>query len=79
MRSVAQRSEDGRQHVQSLIQLCVGSDERHEEPNLSLNHLERAAIREALNRAGGNRRKAAEFLDISERTLYRKIKEFGLS
>jgi DNA-binding NtrC family response regulator len=56
----------------------VGAEPPREEANLSLNHLERAAIREALNRAGGNRRKAAEFLDISERTLYRKIKEFGL-
>jgi DNA-binding NtrC family response regulator len=27
---------------------------------------------------GGNRRKAAEVLEIGERTLYRKIKKFGL-
>ncbi len=47
--------------------------------SLSLNHLERSAIREALNRAGGNRRRAADSLGISERTLYRKIKEYGLA
>jgi DNA-binding NtrC family response regulator len=47
--------------------------------SLSLNQLERAAIREALNRSGGNRRRAADYLGISERTLYRKIKEFGLA
>ncbi len=47
--------------------------------SLSLNQLERAAVREALNRSAGNRRKAADYLGISERTLYRKIKEYGLA
>jgi DNA-binding NtrC family response regulator len=46
--------------------------------DLSLAQIERSAIREALNRHTGNRRKAAEALGISERTLYRKIKEYGL-
>jgi len=35
-------------------------------------------VREAIARAGGNRKKAAAALGISERTLYRKIKEYGL-
>lgn len=39
---------------------------------------EREAIREALARNGGHRRAAAEELKISQRTLYRKIKEYGL-
>jgi DNA-binding NtrC family response regulator len=39
---------------------------------------EREAVRRALAEAGGNRRRAAEILEIGERTLYRKIKEFGL-
>ncbi len=39
---------------------------------------ERSLIETALRQAGGNRRKAADRLGISERTLYRKIKLYGL-
>jgi DNA-binding NtrC family response regulator len=46
--------------------------------NASLAQIERAAIKEALAGCSGNRRKTAETLGISERTLYRKIKEYGL-
>jgi transcriptional regulator with PAS, ATPase and Fis domain len=52
--------------------------EEDEEGELSLAQIERTAIREALNRHTGNRRLAADTLGISERTLYRKIKEYGL-
>jgi DNA-binding NtrC family response regulator len=48
-------------------------------PSLSLQQIERTAVKEALNRSGGNRRRAADILGISERTLYRKIKEYGLA
>jgi DNA-binding NtrC family response regulator len=44
-----------------------------------LSSLEREAIRGALRSTDGNRRRAADLLGISERTLYRKIKEYGLS
>ncbi len=44
----------------------------------TLSQIERTAIREALRTCRGNRRKASEMLGISERTLYRKIKEYGL-
>jgi DNA-binding NtrC family response regulator len=57
----------------------VRSDSDAPDRTLSLNQLERAAVREALNRSGGNRRRAADYLGISERTLYRKIKEYGLA
>jgi two-component system response regulator AtoC len=40
--------------------------------------LERQLIKEALERAGGNRTKAAEELGIYRRLLYAKIKEYGL-
>ncbi len=47
--------------------------------DLRLDRLERAALVEALRRTGGNRRRAAEALGISERTLYRKIREYGIA
>jgi DNA-binding NtrC family response regulator len=40
--------------------------------------VERAAIEAALRDSGGNRRKAAEMLGIGERTLYRKLREYGI-
>lgn len=39
---------------------------------------EKEIIRKNLNFTGGNREKTATLLGISERTLYRKIKEFGI-
>jgi DNA-binding NtrC family response regulator len=45
---------------------------------LSLDEMERKMIQTALERHEGNRRLAARDLNISERTLYRKIKEYGL-
>ncbi len=44
----------------------------------SLEQIEKRAIRETLRLTGGNREKAAELLGIGERTLYRKLKEYGL-
>ena len=48
------------------------------EETMSLSEVERDMIIEALNRNEGNRRQAAKDLKISERTLYRKIKEYKL-
>jgi DNA-binding NtrC family response regulator len=47
-------------------------------PGMTMQEMERAAIRSALREVGGNRRRASELLAIGERTLYRKIKEYGL-
>lgn len=49
----------------------------YEEP-LSLEEREIVAIKKALEKNGGNRRKAAKDLRIAERTLYRKLKSYGL-
>jgi len=45
---------------------------------LTLDEMERRMISGALERHRGNRRMAAKDLNISERTLYRKIKDYGL-
>jgi transcriptional regulator with GAF, ATPase, and Fis domain len=44
----------------------------------TLEEVEKEQIQKTLREARGNRRKAASTLGISERTLYRKIKEYGL-
>ena len=44
----------------------------------TLQELEKIMINRALEKFNGSKRKAARLLGISERTLYRKIKEFGL-
>lgn len=45
---------------------------------VSLVEMERQMIKQALDKYKGKRKLAAEELQISERTLYRKIKEYGL-
>ena len=49
-----------------------------EEENLRIDENEKELIRRALERSKGNRKEAAAQLGYSERTLYRKIKEYGL-
>lgn len=44
----------------------------------TLEETEKELIRESLERNGGRRKATAEELNISERTLYRKIREYGL-
>jgi len=46
---------------------------------ISLEEAEKELIRSTLKMTGGNREQAADILGIGERTLYRKIKEYGLS
>ena len=45
---------------------------------MSLNQIEKHAIRDTLRMTGGNREQAAKQLGIGERTLYRKLKEYGI-
>jgi len=57
------------------------SNERHGVGSLAgvgLDKLEKEAIRQTLAMTGGNREQAANMLGIGERTLYRKLKEYGL-
>ena len=46
--------------------------------SLNLNDLSRQMLEKALERNGGNRKKAAQELGISDRTLYRRLKQYGL-
>lgn len=54
----------------------IKSDEEPE--SLNLNDLGRQMVEKALERNSGNRKKAAQELGISDRTLYRRIKQYGL-
>lgn len=59
----------------------VSADELHTSTTShvkTLNDSERETIIEALYRNNGRRKKTAKELEISERTLYRKIKQYGL-
>ena len=48
-------------------------------PGLSLQDAERLLIERTLRQTDGNRQKTADILGIGQRTLYRKIKQYGLS
>ena len=50
----------------------------HEPENLNLSTIGRQMLEKALERNHGNRRKAAQELGISDRTLYRRLKQYGL-
>lgn len=62
----------------------IRSGEQDESPaigslaGVGLDKLEKEAIRQTLAMTGGNREQAAQLLGIGERTLYRKLKEYGL-
>ena len=62
------RNEDTIQDTEEII-----------EESLSLEEKEKELITKALNKHNGKRKYAAEELGISERTLYRKIKEYNLN
>jgi len=49
------------------------------EESLSLEEKEKEMIRKALDKYNGKRKHAANELGISERTLYRKIKEYNIN
>jgi DNA-binding NtrC family response regulator len=55
-----------------------GNQNNAVQENLSLGEMERRMIETSLKKFHNNRRLAADELQISERTLYRKIKEYGL-
>jgi DNA-binding NtrC family response regulator len=53
-------------------------DEIVVEPGTPIRDVERALIERTLARVRGNRKRAAKMLGIGERTLYRRMKEYGM-
>ncbi|WP_418788314.1 sigma-54 interaction domain-containing protein [Leyella stercorea] len=54
------------------------STQHDDNESLNLSDIGRQVVEKALERNGGNRKKAAQELGISDRTLYRRIKQYGL-
>ena len=67
-----------RQAVKKSIRIDSNEPEYIEEQPTTLEDTEKETIKKALLRNHGKRKKTAEELKISERTLYRKIKEYNL-
>jgi transcriptional regulator with PAS, ATPase and Fis domain len=65
-------------HINTPESQDIQDTEEIIEESLSLEEKEIELIRKALDRHNGKRKYAAEELGISERTLYRKIKEYNL-
>jgi len=55
------------------------NDQEKRPDSLPLDHVEAQVIKEALDKYGGNRRKAAAHLGINKTTLWRKIKKYGIT
>ena len=67
--------------IQSVAEDAFAEEyvEPEKEPeNLNLNDISKQMLEKALERNHGNRRKAAQELGISDRTLYRRLKQYGL-
>ena len=78
---------DGLLDLDDLPEELAGPPEPHGVPSTAsltalvgqpLGEIERLFVTETLRLTGGNREEAAKMLGIGERTLYRKIKEYGL-
>lgn len=65
-------------HSSIPVKEGMKNEAEYVEETLSLEEVEKEMIKKALERHHGKRNKAAADLKISERTLYRKIKEYGL-
>ncbi len=69
----------GNSGMSSSLPLEDAEAEEIKEPeSLNLTDLSRQMLEKALERNGGNRKRAAQELGISDRTLYRRLKQFGL-
>ena len=79
--SLRQKIDDGAATAYVPYPAVPGYNQAQEiaEPeNLNIADVNRAMLEKALERNGGNRKKAARDLGLSDRTLYRRLKEYGL-
>lgn len=69
-----------KQPIQTPLQQVEDAvaEEISEPETLNLNDIGKQLVEKALERNHGNRKKAAQELGISDRTLYRRIKQYGL-
>jgi transcriptional regulator with PAS, ATPase and Fis domain len=65
-------------HIEPVDKINIQDTEEFVEESLSLSDKEIELIKKALERHKGKRKYAAQELGISERTLYRKIKEYDI-
>ncbi len=81
MNSLRKQIDEGQMPTANSRQLVENVDyaqEISEPEDLNINALNKRALELALERCNGNRKKAAEMMGISDRTLYRRLKEFGI-
>jgi transcriptional regulator with PAS, ATPase and Fis domain len=72
-------SKEERHHENNDEEFYQDIEEEEVEENLSISETEKKLIKKALEKHNGKRKYAAEDLGISERTLYRKIKEYEIA
>jgi len=77
-RELAGEAAPGSRETEGLAGLGLGRDLSRAESGGSLEAMERRLVEQALAENRGHRRRTARQLGISERTLYRKLKEYGL-
>lgn len=65
-------------HHSSSMRDDIQDTEEYVEETMSLEEAEKEMIRKTLEKHHGKRKDTAQDLNISERTLYRKIKAYGL-
>ena len=60
------------------MEVKSSTENNHRHEVIPIDQMEKEAIKNALDQTRGSKREAARKLNISERTLYRKIKEYNI-
>ncbi|MGB9598093.1 MAG: helix-turn-helix domain-containing protein, partial [Candidatus Poribacteria bacterium] len=76
---IAQSSKLGIEDLPENIRNTVTIDNQSSNAIMSIDNLEKEAIKKALMSTNGNKTQAAEILGMGLRTLHRKIKKYGLT